>query len=583
MLKIGGRLLNERSAMKWLANSITILQWLPHYKRSDFKGDLTAGLTVAMMLIPQAMSYAMLAGLPAIHGLYAGILPILAYAVFGTSRQLAVGPAAMVALLVSSGIAELGNVTPDAYIYLAIILAGMIGVIQLAMGLFRLGYLTNFLSHPVISGFTSAAALIIIVSQFGLLLGISMPRSESLLALITAFVDQVANTHFLTLIIAAMSLALVLALKRWASRLPNSMILLLVSTAVVWAFRLDLEGVAVVGDIPQGFPSFIIPDVSWLQVQQLIPTALAIAFIGFIESIAVAKKMARENRYELVPNKELVGLGMANIVGSLFQAMPVAGGLGRSAVNNAAGAKTQLAAIITALCITLALLFLTPLFYFIPKAVLGVVIVVAVYGLVDFGEVRHLWRVKKEDLMLLVLTFFATLIVGVKEGILIGIVVSLIWFLAKTTRPHFAVMGRVGDSQNYRNEKRFSVEADPSLLILRFDSQFYYGNVSFLKEKIREYQAMKGSALKAIVIDACSVNQLDSSADTALHELVQEGRIEGFEYFFASVKGPVMDVMKRSAFYELLGSERFYFNVHDAVTAAKFWINDKSNEVPDES
>ena len=262
--------------------------------------------------------------------------------------------------------------------------------------------------------------------------------------------------------------------------------------------------------------------------------------------------------------------------------MPVAGGLGRSAVNNAAGARTQLASIITAVCITLALLFLTPMFYFIPKAVLGVVIVVAVYGLIDFKEVTHLWRVKKEDLALLALTFVSTLIVGVKEGILIGIAVSLLWFLAKTTRPHFAVMGRVGQTTDFRNIKRFAVETDPTVLILRFDSQFYYGNVSFLKEKIREYQNIKGSELKAIVIDACSVNQLDSSADTALHELIEEGRLEGIEYFFASVKGPVLDVMKLSGFYDLLGPQFFFFNVHDAVTGAKNWI-DKKNEVIDES
>jgi SulP family sulfate permease len=568
--------------MKWFLNNLTILHWLPHYQRSDFRGDLTAGLTVAMMLIPQAMSYAMLAGLPAIHGLYAGILPIFAYAIFGTSRQLAVGPAAMVALLVSSGIGGLGALTTENYIYLAIILAGMIGVIQLGMGLFRLGYLTNFLSHPVISGFTSAAALIIIVSQTGLLLGIQIPRSESLITLLSALYDQVNHTHAMTLIISTLSLGLMLSLKYWAKGLPNSMILLLVATAVVWFFRLDLVGVSVVGNIPQGFPDFIVPSVSLTQIQQLIPTALAIAFIGFIESIAVAKKMARENRYELEPNKELIGLGMANIVGSLFQSMPVAGGLGRSAVNNAAGARTQLASIITAVCITLALLFLTPMFYFIPKAVLGVVIVVAVYGLIDFKEVTHLWRVKKEDLALLALTFVSTLIVGVKEGILIGIAVSLLWFLAKTTRPHFAVMGRVGQTTDFRNIKRFAVETDPTVLILRFDSQFYYGNVSFLKEKIREYQNIKGSELKAIVIDACSVNQLDSSADTALHELIEEGRLEGIEYFFASVKGPVLDVMKLSGFYDLLGPQFFFFNVHDAVTGAKNWI-DKKNEVIDES
>ncbi len=569
--------------MRFLHRWFPILEWLPQYRSSNVRGDVIAGLTVAMMLIPQAMSYAMLAGLPAIHGLYAGILPVLVYAILGTSRQLAVGPAAMVALLVSSGIGGLGPMPPETYVMLAIALAGMIGVIQLLMGLLKLGYLTNFMSHPVISGFTSAAAIIIIVSQLGHVLGVSLPRSENifeLLPILSALLDQ-ANPA--TVGIGLSSFVIAVLLKRWAPKLPNSMLLLIGSTLVVWIFRFDQQGVSVVGHIPEGFPVLDVPNVTWLQMQQLLPTAMAIAFIGFIESIAVARKLARENRYDIVPNQELIGLGAANIVGSLFQAMPSAGGFGRSAVNNSAGANTQLASIITALFLGLSLIFLTPMFYYIPKAVLGVIIIVAVFGLVDVAEVKHLWKVKREDLVLLVFTFIATLVVGVKEGILIGITASLLWFLAKTTRPHFAVMGLIPGTEDYRNVKRYAVECDPRILILRFDAQFYYGNVSFLKEKIREQQALMGSELQCIVIDACSINQLDSSADTALHELVVEGRERGLSYFFAYVKGPVMDVMQRSGFVDRVGKDRFYLRVHAAVQAAK-QLSDAApkNEVDDE-
>jgi len=555
-----------------------ILQWLPNYQKSNLRGDMIAGLTVAMMLIPQAMSYAMLAGLPPIYGLYASMVPIIAYAIFGTSRELAVGPAAMVALLVSSAISSLSPTSVEEYIWLAILLAGVVGIIQLLMGIFKLGFLTNFMSHPVISGFTSAAALIIIVSQLGHIFGLSLPRSENIFEIFSLMYSSLDDISLPTLIIGLGSMALLVIFKVYLPKLPASMLVLLGATVTVWLFNMEALGVSVVGFIPAGLPSPEVPELDFSRISEMLPVAITIAFIGFIESIAVAKKIAQQKRYELNANSELVGLGMANIMGSLFQAMPVAGGFGRTAVNNNAGANTALASIITVVFIILSLIFLTPLFYFIPKAVLGAIIIMAVYGLIDMKEVFHLWKVKKEDLALLALTFIAVLFIGVKEGIFLGILSSMVWFVTKTTRPHYAVLGRLPGTSDYRNIKRHDVEVTDSVLILRFDAQFYYGNVSFLKETIRRHQAEKGEVLKAVVIDACSINQLDSSADTALHELIDEGESQDIKYFFSYVKGPVQDVMHRSGFINRVGLDQFFNHIHAAVESANQYASAKNSE-----
>jgi SulP family sulfate permease len=546
-----------------------ILDWLPNYQRKDLQGDMSAGITVAMMLIPQAMSYALLAGLPPIIGLYASILPLIVYAIFGTSRQLAVGPVAMVALLVTSGVGAIAQSGTDKYVMLAVALSLMVGVIQLGMGVFRLGFLTNFMSHPVISGFTSAAALIIGFSQLKHIVGLPLPRTENIAETIWLTLTQIADIHLSTLLIGVGGIVLLLVLRRINPLIPGPMVAVVISTLLVWAFGLNENGVKIVGDVPAGLPAFSFPAMNMADFTALLPIALTISFVGFMESIAVAKKIAREKRYEIDANKELVGLGAANIIGSFFKAMPVTGGFSRTAVNKNAGANTGLAAIITAVLIAIALLFFTPLFYYIPKAILGSVIMVAVFGLVDIHEVKHLVKVKKEDLALLLITFFATLVIGVKEGIFTGIAASILWFVIKATRPHYAVLGKLKDSENYRNVKRHDVETVPGMLILRFDAQFYYGNVSFLKDTIKKHETELNGDLKKIVIDACSINQLDSSADTALHEMVEEYRLKGVDIYFAAVKGPVMDVMKRSGFDQLLGEDHFYLNVHSAVEAAR--------------
>jgi SulP family sulfate permease len=552
--------------MKAITEWIPAIDWIKNYKRSDLNGDLVAGITVAMMLIPQAMSYALLAGLPPYIGLYASVLPLIVYAIFGTSRQLAVGPVAMVALLVSSGVGALAGSDMNQYIALAILLSLMVGVIQFGMGVFRLGFLTNFMSHPVISGFTSAAALIIGFSQLKHIVGLKLPRTENIAETIWLTLQQAADINVMAFVIGAGGIVLLLLLKKYSPSLPGAMLAVVVSTLAVYFFKLD---VSVVGNVPAGFPELSAPKMSFTDLKDLLPIAITISFVGFLESIAVAKKIATEKRYEIDANKELVGLGLANIVGAFFKAMPVTGGFSRTAVNKNAGANTGLASIITAVLIGISLIFLTPLFYHIPNAILGSIIMVAVFGLIDVHEVKHLWKVKKDDLGMLAFTFLATLILGVKTGIFLAVGVSMVWFVIKTTRPHFAVLGKLPSTKAYRNIKRHSdAETVDGILAIRFDAQFYYGNVNFLKDTLKKEEQAMTTPLKAVVLDASSINQLDSSADTALHEMLRDYKERNVTVVFANVKGPVMDVMKRSGFVEKLGESNYFLTVHDAMNTA---------------
>ena len=552
-----------------LLDKIPAYQWATHYQKQDLNGDLSAGITVAMLLVPQGMSYALLAGLPPVMGIYAAIVPLFLYALLGTSRQLAIGPVAMVALLISASIGTMADAGSAEYIALALLVALMVGVLQLGMGIFKLGFLTNFMSHPVISGFTSAAAIIIIFSQLKYVFGVELPRSNGLFDALLQLVSHVNQTHLITLIMGLSTMALLIALKRIAPKLPAALIAVVLTTFITWLFGLHEVGLKIIKDVPQGLPEFSFSSLNFSALQDMLPIAVTIALIAFMESIAIAKKIAREKRYEVNANQELIAQGAANIGAALFSAMPVAGGFGRTAVNNSAGANTPLASLITAVILALVLLFFTPLFYYLPTSTLGALVIVAVWGLIDFAEIKHLWQVKKEDLTLLLITLFATLIIGVKEGILLGVLVSMLWFVIKSTRPHFAVLGQLGDSDDYRNIQRFEQAKEiEGILILRFDAQFYYGNVTFLKDTLKRLLAERNRT-RHIIIEASSVNQLDSSADTALHELLYEFQLKNIELHFASVKGPVRDVMQKSGFWQKLGEDKFSLNVADSVAKCR--------------
>lgn len=522
------------------------------------------------MLIPQAMGYAMIAGLPPHIGLYAAVLPLLVYSLLGTSRQLAVGPVAMVSLLTAAGIGAMNPANTSEYVAYAVLLAMLVGVMQTAMGLGRLGFLVNFLSHPVISGFTSAAALIIGFSQLKHLVGVGIPRSHHVHTILLAAIERASEINWITLTIGAASVAALIAMKRFVPRFPRALAVVIVGSLAVWAFGLESRGVAIVGDVPSGLPTPSLPLLDWSAIRGLVPTALTISLVGFMESISVAKNFARRNRYEVDANQELVGLGMANVAGGFFSAYPVTGGFSRTAVNAQAGAKTSLAGIITAVVIGLTLLFLTPAFYYLPKAVLAAIIVTAVAGLVDLAEVKHLWKVKRTDLALLGVTFVATLTSGIEEGILIGVAASLLTFVVRTTRPHIALLGQLPDSTVYRNVKRFpEARTFDGIMIVRLDAQFYFGNISFLKDTLRKLERDRTAQLRAVVIDASGMNQLDSSAETALRELTEEYAERNVKLFLANVKGPVRDVLRASHYYDDFGEDSIVLDLHTAVQRAR--------------
>lgn len=546
---------------------IPILDWLSKYSISDAKGDLSAGLTVGVMLIPQGMAYAMIAGLPPIYGLYASTIPIIIYSIFGTSRQLAVGPVAMVSLLTAASVGLLADGGTELYIQLAITLALMVGVIQFALGLAKLGFLVNFLSHPVISGFTSAAALIIGLSQLKHLLGVDIPRSHHVHEIILNAIKQADSIHWITLGIGIGGIILIKGVKKINKAIPGPLLAVLFGILVVYFAGLHEQGVKIVGEVPSGLPSFGLPSFDMGMLQSLLPAALAISLVSFMESIAVAKAIqAKHKDYKVVPNQELIALGSANIGGAFFQSFPVTGGFSRTAVNDQAGARTGMAGIFAAILIILTLLFFTEYFFYLPQAILASVIMVAVFGLIDIAEAKHLWQANKTDFAMLLITFLATLTLGIELGIGTGVLLSLAAIIYKTSKPHVAVLGNVPNTSVYRNIDRYTdvIEREDTLII-RFDAQLYFANSNYFKETIERLVEEKGSNLKHIIISAESINSLDSSALHAIEDVIEEQNDAGRQIYFAGVKGPVRDAMKLGHLEKKITSDNFFLDVKHAV------------------
>ncbi len=558
-----------------------VLNWLFPYDKSNLKGDITAGLTVGIMLIPQAMALALLAGLPPIVGLYASVVPLFVYALFGTSRELAVGPVAIISLLVASGIGKLAEPGSNEYVAYATILAGMVGVIQFGMGLLNFGFLANFLSHPVISGFTSAASVVIAFSQLKHVLGISLPETHYIHKIIYYSAQRIDQINIPTVLLGILSIVLLKWLRKWWPTFPWMVVVVALTTALVWAFDLREAGVHVMGAVPRGLKGISLPMVNLEALSVLAPIAIAISLVAFMETIAVAKKLAARKQYNIDGNQELVALGLANVAASLFGAYPVTGGLSRSAVNAQAGAKTGLASMITSSMIAFTLLFLTDFFYYMPTVALAAIILVAVAGLIDFKEPVHLYKVKRLDLITWGVTFVATLVLGIEKGIMLSIATSLVLVVQRTTRPHYAVLGRLPGTKVYRSTERYPEAITLlGLIMIRIDASLYFANVSFLNERVQELVRKSTHQLSAIIFDASSVNDIDSSADTALHEMAETLRELHIRLYFTNIKGPVRDVLKRSGFYHELGEDHFFFSNHDAV---KFFLDERieiMNEAP---
>lgn len=560
---------SPRSAgVRLLERALPALRWGRSYRREDLRPDVSAGLTVAVLLIPQSMAYAALAGLPPQAGLYAASVSLVVYAALGSSSFISVGPVAIDSLLVAAAVGPLAAGDAERYVALAAALAVLTGVVQIAMGVLRLGALVNFLSVPVISGFTSAAALTIAASQVKDLLGLdARAGGTAFLSTVRAAGAALGTVHVATVLIAATSVALLVVARRRAPRLPAALVAVAVGTLTVFLLGLDEGGVRIVGDVPAGLPSPELPLLGTEVVRQLAPAALTIAVISYMESISTAKAFAARSRQRVLPNQELVAVGAANLAAGLFRGFSVAGGFSRGAVNFRAGARTQLSGVVAAVVLGAAVAFLTPAFFYLPKAVLAAVIVVAVASLVDVRGARRVVRVQRMDGLALAVTFFATLLLGVAQGLAVGVGLSLALFVSRTARPHVVEVGRVQGTARYRNVERWATSTDPRIAVLRMDSPLYFANAGFLHDRVQALVAERPD-LEHLLLVASAIGDVDASGAQLLVELDEELAAAGLQLHLVTVRGPVRDVLTNSGLWRrLVDAGRVHPTIEAAVRA----------------
>jgi len=546
-----------------LKSLLPILGWAPTYTKTEAQSDLVAALIVTIMLVPQSLAYAMLAGLPPQVGLYASILPLIAYAIFGTSRALAVGPVAVVSLMTAAAVGQVAAPGSAEYLTAAITLAFLSGLLQVAMSVLRLGFMANFLSHPVISGFITASGILIATSQLKHILGIKAD-GDSLPHLVVGIYDGIGDLNPYTLVIGLAATAFLFWTRKQlkplllARGLPprvsdliakaGPVAAIVLSILAVVGFGLVDKGVKIVGEIPAGLPPFALPSFDLGLWQQLLLPAVLISLVGFVESVSVAQTLAAKRRQRIVPNQELTALGASNIASALSGGYPVTGGFARSVVNFDAGAETPLAGAFTAAGILAATLFLTPLFQFLPQAVLAATIIVAVLSLVDVAAIKRTWAYSKA-FAAMAATILTVLLVGVETGITVGIALSLVLFLWRTSRPHIAVVGQVPGTEHFRNIERHDVITDPTILSIRVDESLYFANARALEDAIYESVADQ-TTLKNVILMCPAVNAIDASALESLEAIAHRLSSAGLGFHLSEVKGPVMDALKRSDFME---------------------------------
>jgi SulP family sulfate permease len=567
-------------ALPPLARLLPVLDWGRRYDRDTLTGDLLAAVIVTIMLIPQSLAYAMLAGLPPEAGLYASIAPLVLYAVFGTSRVLAVGPVAVVSLMTAAAIGERAAGGSAQYWIYAMTLALLSGAMLLAMGMLRLGFLANFLSHPVISGFISASALLIAAGQVKTLLGVKGGGHE-FPTIVANLARQLPGTHLLTLAIGVS----VTAFLFWARTRLKPLLLgrgmrpraadilsrsapvaaIAVSTLLTWAFDWHATGLQIVGSVPRGLPPFTLPAIDLAVWRELAMPALLISVVGFVESVSVGQTLAARRRQRIEPDQELVALGASNVSAAFTGGFPVTGGFARSVVNFDAGAQTPAAGVFTAIGIAAASLVLTPVLYYLPQATLAATIVVAVLSLIDVGILRRTWRYSKTDFVAVLATLVATLTIGVELGLVAGVAVSLALFLYRTSRPHIAEVGLVAGTEHFRNLRRHAVLTCPTLVSLRVDESLYFANARTLEDRINEAVAVNPQ-LRHVVLQCSAINSIDASALESLEAIEKRLRDSRVTLHLSEIKGPVMDRLKDTEFLHGL-SGRVFLTHYQAIDA----------------
>ncbi|GMR06549.1 MAG: solute carrier family 26 protein [Gammaproteobacteria bacterium] len=534
------------------------------------KVDILAGVTVALVLVPQSMAYAQLAGLPAYYGLYASFLPPMVAAIFGSSRQLATGPVAVVSLITAASLEPIAALGSEGFLVYATLLAVMVGVFQLSLGLFRLGVLVDFLSHPVVVGFTAAGAIIIGTSQLGKLFGVTVEKAELHYETVFRMVEAaIFDTHWPTLTITILSFIIMIVLKRWRPNLPRVLIAVVIATLISKLFGFAALGGAIVGDIPKGLPHIAIPKFDLDVITQLAMSAVVISLVGFMEAISIAKAMAARTRNRLDANQELVGQGLANISAGLFSGYPVSGSFSRSAVNINAGARTGFSSIVTGVVVGITLLFLTPLLYHLPQATLAAVIIMAVWGLIRFEPIKHAWKAEKHDGIVGVVTFVMTLVLApqLDHGILIGVLLSMALFVYRTMRPRFVTIRRFHDG-TFRDMKIYTeLEACKNIIVIRFDMSLYYANAGYFETMVLEVFA-DNPEVKFIILDTEGINMLDSTGLMVLSQLRERLEKANVQFLIARMKRQFMQTIRRTGAVGARADEIFFSRLTFALAYA---------------
>ncbi|MEK9977694.1 MAG: sulfate permease [Paracoccaceae bacterium] len=558
---------------------LPILEWSRQYNRTSLTNDMMAAVIVTIMLVPQSLAYALLAGLPPEAGIYASIVPIVLYAIFGSSRVLAVGPVAVVSLLTASAVGQVAETGTAGYAIAALTLAALSGGFLVLLGLLRLGFLANFLSHPVIAGFITASGILIAMSQLKHILGVSA-HGHTLPEMVQSLVEHLDQSNLITLGIGVSAIVFLFwvrgNLKPFLNRMNLGPLLtdlltkagpvfaVVATTLSVWGFDLAQDGVRIVGDVPQSLPPFTMPGFDLDLLQQLMVPAILISIIGFVESVSVAQTLAAKKRQHIDPNQELIGLGAANLGAAFTGGFPVTGGFSRSVVNFDAGAETPAAGVFTAIGLAIAAVALTPLVYYLPNATLAATIIVAVMSLVDFSILKKTWTYSRSDFIAVAATIILTLGFGVEVGVAAGVGISIILHLYKTSVPHVAEVGLVPGTQHFRNIHRYDVETDPALLTLRVDESLYFVNARFLEDLVK-HRVVDGGGVKNVILMFSAVNEVDFSALESLEAINERLKSLNVGFHLSEVKGPVMDRLSRSRLIDEMNG-KIFMSQYDAWT-----------------
>ena len=547
---------------------LPILQWLPKYRKEMLFGDAISGITAGILAIAQGMAYAMIAGLPPVFGLYAAMTPQIIYVLLGTSRQLSIGPVAMDSLIVAAGISAIGIVGIEEYILAAVFLAFFVGIIQVILGVLKLGFLANFLSKPVLNGFTSAAALIIGLSQLKHMLRVDMQQTNKIHILFQEVILNFSETHFLSLGLGLVGIILIKVFQKINKKIPAILIVVSLGTIVMYFTQWHLQGIKIVGEIPVGLPKIGMPKLDKQLIIDLFPVAITLAVVGFTEAISIAKAIEEKHtEYQVDPNQELIAVGSGNIIGSFVQSYPTTASFSRSAIQDQGGAKSGIASLFSAALVLLTLLFLTPLFYYLPIPILAAIIMVSIFGLIDIKYPIQLWKKNRDECLAFLITFIITMTVGIPQGIVIGILLSLLTMIFRTSKPHIAILGKIKNTEYYKNVNRFEedITVDKRILIFRFDAQLFFGNQDYFKKELLKQVAIKGAELELIIINAEAINYIDSSALNMLEKVCTDLRETKIKIMITGAIGPIRDIIFNHKLITIIGTDNLFINTSEAV------------------